>query len=298
MLKAGQSKMFETFQLKSHGAGLMGYSWTAKAPEAAVCLIHGIGEHAGRYSRVAEFFAERGISTVAMDLRGHGCSVGVRGHIGPRNTVLRDVDNLILSARKRCGEIPVVVYGHSMGGNIALDYRLCGALSALPAAWIVSSPWLKLCKKTPAPLYHSVKFLSLFKPDFQLRSNVGPEFRGNREILGKIPHETLSHGSISARTALESVKVAEDLLAGRIPDRFGGGEKPLFLMHGTADRICSIEGARTLAALEGERCTLIEWEGYFHELHHGNDTKTGEEVIEKIAEIILRFRKDRQEAQV
>lgn len=58
-------------------------------------LIHGIGEHAGRFSRVADYFNHAGIAVVSMDLRGHGRSQGVRGACAPRAEVLRDIDALI-----------------------------------------------------------------------------------------------------------------------------------------------------------------------------------------------------------
>jgi alpha-beta hydrolase superfamily lysophospholipase len=279
--------MFETFQLKSGGAGLMGYYWPASEPRAAVCLIHGAGEHAGRYSRVTEYFAEHHISSLAMDLRGHGCSVGHRGHIGPRATVLRDVDNLILSARKRCEGLPIVVYGHSIGGNIVLDYRLRGGMSAVPTAWIVSSPWLKLCRLPSLPIRCLVRVLSAVRPQTRLRGKIAPELRGNLRIVEGVARDHLLHDSISAMTALEGYEIAKKLLDGRIADRFGGGKKPVIVMHGTLDKICSIEGARAFAAREGDVCSLIEWEGYFHELHNGSESETGIAVVQKMTEIIL-----------
>jgi alpha-beta hydrolase superfamily lysophospholipase len=60
-------------------------------------------------------------------------------------------------------------------------------------------------------------------------------------------------------------------------------------MHGTADTLCSIDATRAYAAAEGARCTLIEWEGYLHELHNGGPNTTGEAVMERIAEIVLSF---------
>jgi alpha-beta hydrolase superfamily lysophospholipase len=281
--------MFESFQLKSCGTGLLGYRWEAEKPEVVVCLLHGIGEHSGRFDRLAEVLKARGISTFSFDLRGHGGSVGRRGHTGPRETTLRDADNLIAYARAAHPALPVVLYGHSLGGNIALEYRLRGRLSAIPAAYIVSSPWLRLCRRVPAPLYRFVKALAKVKPDFPLGAGIRADMLGNEQIIAAMKGDKLIHNRISALTAFEGYETADKLMKRLIPDRCGGGKKPLFLMHGTEDNICSIEATRAFAAAEGPHCALIEWKGYLHELHNGGPETTGEAVMERIADIVLRY---------
>jgi alpha-beta hydrolase superfamily lysophospholipase len=233
-----------------------------------------------------------GISTFAFDLRGHGGSVGRRGHIGPRETVLSDVDNLIAYARNAHSGLPIVLYGFSMGGNIALDYRLMGHLSAVPAAYLVASPWLELCRHVPKFVYRLVKLVAKVKPTFALRAGLSAGLTGNPEIFEILREDRLIHDKISVLTALENFKAADDLMNGRIADHGGGREKPLFLMHGTADKICSVEATRLYAAAEranGARTDFTEWEGYAHELHNSGPGGTGEAVITKMAEIILSF---------
>jgi alpha-beta hydrolase superfamily lysophospholipase len=281
--------MFRSFQLKSCGTGLLGYRWDAENPVAAVCLLHGIGEYSGRFDRLAEVLKAHGISTFSFDLRGHGGSLGRRGHTGPRETVLRDVDSLVAYARAAHATLPIVLYGHSLGGNIALDYRLRGRLSAIPTAYIVASPWLKLCRHVPKWFYLSVKALAKLKPDFSLSAGVHAEMLGNAQIIEAMKNDRLVHNRISALTAMEGYETADKLMNCQISDRCGGGAKPLVLMHGTADRLCSIDATRDFAAAEGPHCTLIEWEGYLHELHNGGPNATGEAVMERIAEIVLSF---------
>ncbi|MDR2771708.1 MAG: lysophospholipase [Clostridiales Family XIII bacterium] len=279
--------MFESFQLKSGKTGLLGYRWEAANPMAVVCLLHGVGEYAGLFDDFAEGLKTYEISTFSFDLRGHGGSVGRRGHTGPRKTVLQDVDSLIAYAHAAHTALPIMLYGHSLGGNIALHYRLRGRLSALPAAYIAASPWLVLCHKIPPWLYLLVKAAARVKPDLSLAAGMGADLVENAQILEAMRGDKLIHDRISALTALESYDTGNDLLNRRIADHYGGNERPLFLMHGTADRICSIEAARAFAAAEGERCTLIEWEGYPHELHLGD---TGRPVMERTAGIVAGFR--------
>ncbi|MDR2356008.1 MAG: lysophospholipase [Clostridiales Family XIII bacterium] len=282
--------MFESFRLESCGKGLLGYRWEAANPAAVVCLLHGIGEYGGLFDGFAEGLKSHGISTFSFDLRGHGGSAGRRGHTGPRRTVLRDADSLLTYAHRAHAGLPIVLYGHSLGGNIALHYRLRGRLSALPAAYIAASPWLALCQPIPKWLYYLVKAAARCKPDFTIGAGIGADLVGNAQILEAMRGDRLIHDRISVLTALESFERADDLMRGRIADRCGGGEKPLFLMHGTADTICSIEATRAFAAAAGERCTLIEWEGCVHELHMGEQ---GKAVMERTAELVLRFRNPR-----
>jgi alpha-beta hydrolase superfamily lysophospholipase len=281
--------VFKSFQLKSCGTGLLGYSWEAANARAVVCLLHGAGEHGGRFDRLAEGFKKHGISTLSMDLRGHGGTAGRRGHTGPRETVLRDTDSLIAYAREKYKGLPVVLYGHSLGGNIALEYRLRGALSAVPAAYIVASPWLRLYRKAPTWFYYFVKAVARCKPDFRLSAGISASMLGNPQIMAAMRNDRLIHNHISARTALDGYETADKLMKRQMKDCYGGGKKPLILMHGTADRICSIEATREFAAAEGEHCALIEWEGYLHELHNGGPKTTGEAVIEGAAALIVSF---------
>ncbi|MDR2133366.1 MAG: lysophospholipase [Clostridiales Family XIII bacterium] len=281
--------MFKSFQLKSCGAGLLGYRWEAENPVAALCLLHGIGEHGGRFDRFAESLKTHGISTLSFDFRGHGGSAGKRGHTGGRKTVLRDADSLIAYARAAYGELPLVFYGHSFGGNVLLEYRLRGRLSAVPAAYIAASPWLALCRRVPAWFYRFVKALAKLRPDFALSAGINAAMLGNAQILESMRGDRLVHNKISALTAVESQDAANALMNRQIADRHGGGQKPLILMHGTADGICSIEATRAFAAAEGAHCAMIEWENYLHELHNGGPDDTGEAVQEKVAELVLGF---------
>lgn len=72
--------MYDKFVLRELDNGIIqGYLWHVENPDKVVCIVHGIGEYGGRFNRVAERFKERNIAVVALDLRGHGCSVEKRG---------------------------------------------------------------------------------------------------------------------------------------------------------------------------------------------------------------------------
>ena len=127
--------MYQLFDFEKRDNFVQGYHFPCAAPSHVVCLIHGIGEYAGRFQRVAEYFNRAGIAVVSMDLRGHGRSEGKRGHCAPREEILKDIDSLIEYGKEFYPGLPIILYGHSMGGNIVLDYRARGTYNEKPVSY-------------------------------------------------------------------------------------------------------------------------------------------------------------------
>jgi alpha-beta hydrolase superfamily lysophospholipase len=282
-----EAKMFSDLQIETRRGQLAAYAWDASGAKAAVCHIHGLGEHARRYMWLAEFFRRKGISTLAIDLRGHGRSPGRRGHVGARADTLNEIDSLVALARERHGGLPMLVYGHSLGGNIVLHYRRAGRLSAVPAAYIATAPWLELRSKIPKPLLLFAKGASKLKPDLRVRAMPGARRAPGRRAADEPEGDKLLHGYISFRTAVDAHEAARALLEGRIEDRFGGAARPAFILQGTEDNICVPGAARALAAAEGGLCSCIEFDGYCHELYSGSADESGFRAIDMLARLVL-----------
>lgn len=274
--------MYEVFCLKKEEQQkeIAGYCWNCENPGYVVCLIHGIGEYAGRYDRMADKMVRAGIAMVSMDLRGHGKSFGKRGHCAPREKVFDDIDALLLYAKERYPHIPLILYGHSMGGNIVLHYRKQGKRNSFPAAYVVSAPWVELVRKIPAPLYFAARVLAKAAPSFVISSGVSSSDLGNPREVGNYEKDPLVHGKISALCAAEGFDIGNALASGNLEDNGGAKEAPMLLMHGTEDKICSISGSEKIAA--AEICQFIKWPGLFHEIHNGGPQSSGDEVIEKV----------------
>ena len=277
--------MLKEFKLESTALSILGYHWDVDRPLCSICLIHGIGEHAGRYGRMAAMFNAAGISVFAMDLRGHGCSSGKRGHCSPRIDVLSDIDSLLSYADSKLLGKPRILFGHSMGGNIALDYRYRGKLSEELFAYVISSPWINLSRKLPRLMYLATKAVSLVKPDFLVSSGINPAYLGNPEMI-RAEKRSLLHRRISIGTVADCVGIGRKIESGALSQKACGLQKPMLLMHGSDDKICDVNSTRRFAAMEGPSCTYIEWEGYLHELHNGNNEKDGTEVIGAVIEWI------------
>lgn len=267
----------ERFEREDESARIVGYTWKTEEPKAVVCLVHGLGEYARRYEGVAQLFQTSGITLMAMDLRGHGRSSGTRGHT-PRKETFLDIDWLISTAKEQYPDIPLILYGHSMGGNLVLDYRICGVQRAVPTGYLVTAPWLRLQRKTPFYFYAFVRLMAKIKPEYTISAGLNAENLGSamNTIEG---NDIYGHGRISVSTAAECFGRAKVLLAESPADLAEDLRKPLLLMQGDADRLCAPEGAKIIARREEETCQYMEWKGFPHELHIGNEKANRLDVV-------------------
>lgn len=278
--------MFQNFELRTLDEGkIEGYLWDIENPTGVVCIIHGIGEYGGRFDRMASSLNSKGLAVVSMDLRGHGNSMGKKGHCAPRKSVLEDVTALIRYAQEKYPDQKIVLYGHSMGGNIALDYRSRGEMNDAPSLYIISAPWIRLVRPVPGILYGIVKLISAVAPEFTISSSVDEGILGNPVSVRPYSTNPMVHNRISLLCSVDGFETGRKLEKGILENNGGASGIPVLLMHGDADRICAVEGSRNVAKhleSQGEDITYIEWPGLYHEIHNGGKTSKGDEVIEMI----------------
>ncbi len=131
------------------GLPLFLHDWPHAAPRGTVLIVHGLGEHGGRYAHVAAQLNAWGWRVLANDHRGHGRSGGERGRIASDDALLRDL-SLVIDAARAGSTGPLLLLGHSMGGLIAARFVAEG-LQAAPAPWhrevdglVLSSPALRI----------------------------------------------------------------------------------------------------------------------------------------------------------
>ena len=282
--------MYQTFTLRDTKEGIItGYHWPLEDPKCAVCIVHGIGEYGGRYDRVAGRFNEAGFAVLSMDLRGHGDSLGKKGHCSPRKAVLDDISALLTFAQITYPGKPVILYGHSMGGNITMDYRFRGGMNDAPAGYIITAPWIRLVRPIPKPLYGVIKLVSRVNPSLTFSSSVDESVLGHPDNVLPYNDNPMVHNRISALCAVEGYETGVRLENGSLENNGRASGIPLLLMHGQEDRICAIEGTRTMAEHLKEispQMEYVEWPGLYHEIHNGGEESHGEEVIDRMIEFI------------
>ena len=283
--------MYETFTLKETEKGIIkGYHWPLAEPVRVVCIVHGIGEYGGRYDRVASAFNKKGIAVFSMDLRGHGDSQGPLGHCAPRAEVLKDISELLLYAKKHYPGKDIILYGHSMGGILVLDYRSRGEFNDMPSKYLISAPWVRLAKPVTGPLYGIVKLMSKIAPSACISSDVDEELLGNPESVQPYNDNPMVHNRISFLCAIDGFDTGKALEEGALECNGKADAIPTMIMHGTDDGICNIEGTRKVyenLKRKGNNVQMIEWPEFLHEIHNGNAVSKGDEVIDSMIQFIL-----------
>lgn len=117
-------------------------------PQAALMVVHGLGEHSGRYVEFAQAMTRFSFSTFSFDQRGHGLSEGRRGHAASFDTLLQDVDRFRREVQGLMNDdCPLFIVGHSFGGLVALRYMEEYESPARGA--VIISPWLATALPVP-----------------------------------------------------------------------------------------------------------------------------------------------------
>lgn len=242
------------------------WSPTEKQSKGLIVIVHGHGEHGDRYQGVAEQMTASGLTVVSYDLQGHGRSEGKRGHMNAMSAAIYDVIRVIDEARDRHPDLPVFLYGHSMGGNIALNT----AIAQKPDihALILTSPWLSLAFRPPKLKEWIGRGLASILPALPVPSGLKQEdlFRPSELAIPPVKNDPLCHTIITPRTFLEVDRAGEWALRNANELRV-----PLLLLHGDADKITSYEASKQLAEKLGSRCDWFSKDGGYHELHNDKD---------------------------
>jgi acylglycerol lipase len=246
------------------GLELRTYVWPAVGtPRAHLLIVHGIAEHAGRYQHVGAQLAGAGITTHAYDQRGFGGSGGHRAYVDRWSQYHDDVEDRLAEVRSAADGLPVVLYGHSMGGLIALGYTLAVPPRPLPDLLVLSAPAIDAA--VPGWKRRLADILGGTVPRFAIAN-------------------TFPRGGLSSDPAVEAAYLADPLAVHRTTTRLGvslfreqdrvkaalAGGAPLpvttYVLHGADDPIVP-EGASR--SLEGRaNVTRRVYQGLHHETHN------------------------------
>jgi acylglycerol lipase len=233
--------------------------WESRAaPPALVVIIHGQGEHSGRYVHVGQFFAEAGLAAVAPDLRGHGKSQGRPGVIRHYSDLAADVLSFVRDRTiHRC-----FLFGHSLGGQLVLwiaQQRLVEVDGV-----IASAPWLQLAEPPGAWLVNFARILNRYVPSYRFPTGISDKkVSQDQAHLDSLEDLDLLHNFITVRMYFEAEKAAASLLASPAV------RMPILLTHGDEDYVTSLQATRDFfQRLKAPSKTLRIYPGFRHELHN------------------------------
>lgn len=237
--------------------------WTPENEvKAVICLVHGMGEHSGRYEHVARFFVEKGYAFLAYDHRGHGRSKGSRGHCPTYELLLGGVSDLLNKAEELYPGKPRFLYGHSMGGNVVLNYGL--RKNPDIKGIIATGPWLKLAFEPPKIQVSVGKFIGKIWPGFTQSTKLeSAAISRIPEEVEKYENDPLVHDKISTAMFFSCYDAGFWAL-----ENAANMKLPVLLVHGTADRLTSQPASEEFSKKASENVKFVAWQGLFHEIHN------------------------------
>ncbi|MBW6491340.1 MAG: lysophospholipase [Lentimicrobium sp.] len=246
------------------GLEIFAQSWEPdkNTAKAIVCFIHGIGDHSSRHAHVAKEFTDAGYVFFTGDLRGHGKSQGIKGHFPSEDAILRDIDLLISKATESYPGLPLILYGHSLGGIFVLYYAL---MQKPDIAGVISvSPGLHNAMQNKPLLVLAAKILGSLFPEKTISNNL--DLNGisiDAEVVEAYKNDPLIHDRISLGLGKRMLSVNN-----RTMKNAADFPLPLLLMHGKADFLTFASGSIAFAEPLKDKCRLILWENAYHELHN------------------------------
>jgi alpha-beta hydrolase superfamily lysophospholipase len=244
------------------GAKLHWQAWLPQDPPRAIVLLaHGYAEHFGRYEYFAAKLNAAGIGVYAIDHWGHGRSDGTYGFVPAFSVFTDGVEILLEEAKRRHGDMPRFLVGHSMGGLIAAAHLLTHQQHYAGA--ILSGPAIKAVEEPSKLMIWISRLLSRFAPKVGVLPFDGTGISRDPAVVAAYFADPLVYnGKMSARLAAEIFDRMAD-----VRDRAATITLPLLLLHGAEDRATAPEGSQFLADnVSSADCELKLYPGLFHEI--------------------------------
>jgi alpha-beta hydrolase superfamily lysophospholipase len=252
------------------GLDLRTLHWPAVGTARAhLLLVHGIAEHAGRHAHVGSRFAREGIDTHGYDLRGFGASGGRRAYVDRWSQYHDDLEDLLIGVRAEAGGLPVVLYGHSMGGLIALGYVLADPPRPSPDLLVLSAP--AIASATARWKRSLAEVLGRATPRLEVPNAIAPG------ALSHDPQVEIAYRSDPLNAHATTAHLGMELFheQARVQSRLGqltALPTPTYVLHGTDDWIVPVSSSDSL---EGrENATRRVYPGLRHEMHNEREGAT------------------------
>jgi acylglycerol lipase len=261
------------FEFQVAGKTLHGQYYSPKTTHAVIVLVHGLGEHSKRYEReVVPALLNNSMAVISYDQFGHGQSKGKRGYHPGFSFLLDSIDQMIQKSSELFHEKPVFLYGHSMGGNIAINYSL--RRSSILKGLVITSPFLQIAFEPPQWKMAFAKIIDKIMPSLTMPSDLDvTAISRDKDEIAAYQLDPLVHDRVSTGYSLEIMKNGEWAI-----EHANDLKIPMLLLHGTKDRLTSYVASEEFAKKSGQ-VQLMLFENAYHELHHDLDK---DKALEKI----------------
>lgn len=242
--------------------------------KGVLALVHGLGEHSGRYCEVVKGLTAAGYAVFGFDNQGHGKSEGQRGHITRWQDYRNNTATFLQLVRQQEPTAPLFLMGHSLGGLMVLDYVLHNAHTPEFKALniqrlIVSAPPIQPSGNTASSLrILTARLLSGLLPRVSVKMGMCKNGLSRcQKMIEKTAHDPLTHPYVTLRWGTETLSTLKWVKA-----HIDQLTLPILLTHGEADPIVAPEGTRQIfQQIQSPEKTLVIYPGSYHEPHNDLD---------------------------
>lgn len=263
----------------SSGKNIYTKTWLPEGtPKSNIILVHGIGEYCERYQHVAEFLTSIGHAVYGFDHLGHGKSDGKRGCMSYADG-FAIINGLKAELIAEYPDIPVIVYGHSMGGGIVLAYGT--QYPEQVTGIIATSPAVGMANPMPPIVIKLMRGLKKILPNLTISNGLSADgISHDKEVVAKYKNDPLVHDKVSVTLGLDLIDWGNFIAAydKEYP-------VPLFIAQGMEDIMVSPQAADDFALNVKGDITYKCFEHGYHELHNEPDRQ---ELFDAMAEWLTR----------
>jgi acylglycerol lipase len=252
---------------KINGENIIAYEWKSeKKPKGVIAVVHGLGEHSGRYQYVADFYNQRDFSVISFDLFGHGKSGGKRGELREKDDHLKSIDKLIEYATDNYFSAPIFLRGHSVGGELVLWYTL--ERKPELKGVIATSPYFATFEPLPPIKVALARVMNSILPSFSMENGLDPNILSRDiSVVDKYIHDPLVHKLVSARLGWMMVERGNWIMQHAIEFPL-----PLLLVVGSNEKLVDRNKIEEFSRQVPE-VNLKIWENLYHETHNEPEKK-------------------------
>jgi acylglycerol lipase len=230
-------------------------------PKAILIIVHGLGEHIGRYVNLVDYLVPRGYAVYGYDQRGHGKSEGVKGYVDRFSDFVDDLNLFFKLVQSRHDSIKTFLMGHSMGSTVAASYTILHQEEF--NGLILTGTLLTTPASVNAGTILAARLLSMILPAVGLYVIDAEAISRDKSVVSAYVNDPLVYrGKIRARLGVEIIKGMKTT-----KQQISRIKLPILVMHGSADLLSNPKDSEMLCKeASSEDKTLKLYEGYYHEI--------------------------------
>ena len=246
----------------SDGIDLFIRDYSLQNSNKVILIIHGLGEHSGRYLKLIQDFNDKNISVFTIDIRGHGKSGGKRGHSPSYKQLMSDIQYFIKHVTNKISNQKYFLYGHSFGGNLVINYSF--QKNQKINGIIATSPCIKPAIRPSRIKLFMGKLFQKLIPSLRLSSGI--KINGiskNLQVIKDYINDPLNHNKVSIQLGLDIVSSGIYAL-----ENSQYITVPMLVFHGKNDELTSYSASKKLAENSGSNIKFIGFNDAYHEIHN------------------------------